>query len=203
MSRQIIGLIVGISLSLAGCAGSNYPLLEQAPLTQEQSQYHIGPGDHLQVAVWKNPEVSEMVVVRPDGRISLPLIQDVDAAGLTAMQLSHDLEKAFLQYIKDPHVTVMLSRFVGTYHDTIRVVGEAISPQSLSYREGMTVLDLMIQVGGLTDFAAGNRAVLIRKDQGQPISYRVRLDSLIRDGDITANAPVSPGDILIIPEAMI
>ncbi len=203
MSSKFVWLIFSISLSLVGCAGSNYPLLEQASFNQEQAQYHIGPGDHIQIAVWKNPEVSQTVVVRPDGRISLPLIQDVDAAGLTAMQLSHDLETAFQQYIKDPHVTVMLSRFVGTYHDTIRVVGEATLPQSLSYREGMTILDLMIQVGGLTDFAAGNRAVLIRKDQGQPMSYRVRLDSLIRDGDITANAPVSPGDILIIPEAII
>lgn len=201
MKLKFLGLI-GLSLVLAGCAGPNYPLLEKATPSAQSANYHIGPGDHIEVRVWRNPDLSQMVVVRPDGKISLPLVDDVPAAGLTPMALSKDLEQAYLEYIKDPLVTVMLSRFVGTYDDTIRVVGEAVAPQSLSYRDGMTVLDVMIAVGGLTDFAAGNRAVLTRASEGGQ-SYRVRLNSLIRDGDISANAAVAPGDILMIPEALI
>lgn len=203
MRCKVVSLLVVLSVVLAGCGTPNYPLLETANQAIEGTQYHIGPGDQIEVVVWRNPDVSQSVIVRPDGKVSLPLVNDVDAAGLTPMQLSESLEAAFQEYIKEPHVTVMLSRFVGTYDDTIRVVGEAAQPQSLAYRDGMSVLDVMIQVGGLTDFAAGNRSVLIRQYHGEKQSYRVRLDALVRDGDITANAPVAPGDILIIPEAMI
>lgn len=202
MRCMVVGLMMFISLVVASCGTPNYPLLETAPAPYQGGQYHIGPGDQIEVIVWRNPEVSQTVTVRPDGKISLPLVDDVSASGLTPMELSDHLEKAFEDYIKDPHVTVMLSRFIGTFEDTIRVVGEAAVPQSIPYRDGMTVLDVMILVGGLTDFAAGNRTVLVRQ-QGDKKSYRVRLDSLVRDGDITANAPVAPGDILIIPEAMI
>jgi polysaccharide biosynthesis/export protein len=201
MNIKALGLLL-LSLLLGGCVGNNYPLLEKSLPLEQASQYHIGPGDHIEVSVWRNPDLSQTVVVRPDGKISLPLVDDVHAGGLTPLDLSANLEKSFSAYIKDPLVTVMLSRFVGTYEDTIRVVGEATAPQSIPFRDGMTVLDIMILVGGLTDFAAGNRAVLTRPIDGGK-SYRVRLNSLIRDGDISANAPVMPGDILMIPEALI
>lgn len=202
VKKLTLGLIC-LLFGLVGCTTPNYPLLEKAPVKPHRSAYHIGPGDQVDIRVWRNQDLSQSVTVRPDGMISLPLIDDIAAAGKTPTELSNDLESSLSYYIKDPLVTVMLSKFVGTYQDSIRVVGEATQPQSIPFRDGMTVLDVMILVGGLTDFASGNRAILIRVgDHGQQ-PYRVRLDDLINHGDITANALMNPGDILIIPEAWI
>ncbi|HET9843184.1 MAG TPA: polysaccharide biosynthesis/export family protein, partial [Gammaproteobacteria bacterium] len=142
-----ICLLVSIALFLVGCS-HNYPLLEKGAYTYNlHSSYHIGPGDHLSILVWKNADLTLGVIVRPDGFITLPLVDDIQAAGKTPMVLAEDLEHALAEYLKDPLVTVMVTGFIGTYTDTIRIVGEATQPQSLPYRDGMTVLDLMIVVG--------------------------------------------------------
>jgi polysaccharide export outer membrane protein len=186
---------------LAGCSNTE-PLPAIAPISDASSpDYVIGPLDALQVFVWRNPEVTTTVPVRPDGRISTPLIEDMQAAGKTPTQLARDIEKELSKYIVDPVVTVIVSGFNGPFSQQVRVVGEAAKPQAIPYRENMTVLDVMIAVGGLTDFAAGNRAVLIRDVDGQQKEYRVRLADLLKDGDVSANARILPGDVLMIPQS--
>lgn len=191
-------------LGLSGCAfGPELPTAtpDQMKAGDEAPLYHIGPGDSLNIFVWRNPELSVTVAVRPDGRINTPLVEDLKASGKTPTQLARDLESRLSRYVKNPVVTVMVSGFVGQYHEQIRVVGEATQPQSLPYKARMTLLDVMIQVGGLTEFAAGNDATLIREVEGEQKQYEVRLDDLLRDGDISANVVMLPGDVLIIPEA--
>jgi len=166
------------------------------------SEYQIGPGDTLQVYVWRNPDISVTVPVRPDGYISTPLVEDIKAINKTPSQLARDIEKRLSKYIRDPVVTVIVTNFVGTYNKQVRVIGEAAKPQALPYRENMTLLDVMIAVGGLTDFAAGNSAKLIRKVGGKTIEIPVRLKDLLQDGDISANKRVLPGDILLIPQSI-
>lgn len=163
--------------------------------------YLIGPGDTLQVFVWRNPELSTVVPVRPDGRISVPLIEDLEATRKTPTQLARDIEKILKQYIQDPVVTVIVQSFVGPFSQQVRVIGEAAKPQALPYRENMTVLDVMISVGGLTQFAAGNRAVINRKTREGEMNVKVNLDRLLKDGDTTANVRMLPGDILIVPQS--
>ena len=167
----------------------------------ETPYYLIGPGDSLSIFVWRNPDLSTSVPVRPDGRITIPLVEDLQASGKTPTQLARDIEKALAKYVKDPLVTVMVTGFVGPYSQQIRVVGEAAKPQALPYRDRMTLLDVMIAVGGLTEFAAGNRARLIRIVDGKQQVMELRLDDLLKDGDISANIPMLPGDTLIIPES--
>lgn len=168
---------------------------------EETPYYLIGPGDSLNIFVWRNPDLSTSVPVRPDGRITIPLVEDLQASGKTPTQLARDIEKALAKYVKDPLVTVMVTGFVGPYSQQIRVVGEAAQPQALPYRDRMTLLDVMIAVGGLTEFAAGNRARLIRIVDGEQQVMELRLDDLLKDGDISANIPMLPGDTLIIPES--
>ncbi len=163
--------------------------------------YLIGPGDGLKIFVWANPEISTDAAVRPDGLITIPLVEDVKASGLTPTRLARHLEKRLSKYIKSPKVTVTVTNFVGRYKEQIRVVGQAATPQSMSYKENMTLLDVVISAGGLTQFAAGNRATIARTVKGERKQIKVRLDDLIRDGDITANIPMRPGDVLIIPES--
>jgi polysaccharide biosynthesis/export protein len=192
------------SIVLAACSG-----MSVAPNTQpagasneEQSNYIIGPTDGLNIFVWRQPELSSPVIVRPDGKISIPLIDDMEAAGKTPTQLAKDIGEKLSEFLQDPKVTVLVTNFVGPFDRQIRVVGEAARPQTIPFRRNMSVLDVMIQVGGLTEFAAGNRAVIVRKDdKGKQISYRVYLDDLLKDGDVAANAYVLPGDILIIPQS--
>jgi polysaccharide export outer membrane protein len=193
-------LALGAVLVAGGCATPAEP---DPRLQTDVSQYEylIGPGDSVQIFVWRNPEVSTTVTVRPDGRISTPLVEDVIASGKTPTQLARELEVVLGTYIKDPLVTVIVSGFVSLFDEQIRIVGEAAQPQALQYRRGMTVLDVMIQVGGLTEFANGNRTVLSRVVEGERVESTVRLDDLIRDGDMTANLEMRPGDILIIPES--
>jgi polysaccharide export outer membrane protein len=165
-----------------------------------QPEYRIGSGDELRVVVWRNESLSVQAPVRPDGMISLPRIGDVRAANKTPEELSREIERRLAGIVDGPQVSVIVTAFVGNLAHQIRVVGEAAQPKALNYRHDMTVLDVMIAVGGLTRFADGNRSILVRNEHGEQRSYRVRLDDLILDGDTSANAYVLPGDILIIPE---
>ena len=163
--------------------------------------YRIGPGDLLEIFVWRNQEVSISIPVRPDGKISTPLVEDMVAEGKTPTQLARDIERELSVYLKEPLVTVIVRDFIGPFNQQIRVVGEAAQPAVLPYRANMTVLDVMIAVGGLTEFANGNGARIIRTINGKNQTFGVRLDNLIREGDINANVAMLPGDILIIPES--
>ena len=167
----------------------------------EPSEYSIGPGDSLQIFVWAHADLSTTVQVRPDGKISTPLVEDLQAAGRTSTQLARDIESVLQEYVRTPVVTVIMQGFVGEGGQKIRVVGQAAAPKALQYREGMTVLDVIIEVGGLAEFAAGNRAKIIRRTGGGEIEIKVRLDDLLNDGEIDENIRMRPGDILIIPQS--
>jgi polysaccharide biosynthesis/export protein len=197
-----LSCILVASLILAACASAPPKKPTSASKSAKTtSEYLIGPGDRLQVFVWRNPEISVTVPVRPDGRISTPLVEDMVAVGKTPSELSRDIEKVLAKYVRTPIVTVIVTDFVGTFGEQIRVIGQAANPKALSYREKMTLLDVMIQVGGLAQFAAGNRAKLVRYEGGEQTVLRVRLQDLVEKGDISANMPMRPGDVLIIPEA--
>lgn len=189
---------------VAGC-GSAPPIIDadaDAMARSADYAYVIGAGDRLDIFVWRNPEVSVTdVPVRPDGHISSPLVQEMAAAGKTPDQLAADIARVLGRYIKDPLVTVTVREFVGDYREQVKVIGAAATPQTLPYRQDMTLLDVMIAVGGLTDYASGNRAVVVRRSNGGQRQIKARLDDLLRDGDIGANMQMYPGDILIIPES--
>ena len=184
---------------LASCASSSYPPAP-ASVSSPDYNYLIGPLDTLQIIVWRNPDLSMSVPVRPDGKVSVPLVEDLPAIGKTASQLGRDIEKAMAKFIRDPVVTVLVTAFNGPYSEQIRVVGEAARPQALPYRQKMTLLDVMIAVGGLTDFADGNAASVLRTSDGGK-QYNVRLRDLIRRGDVSANVEMKPGDVVIIPQS--
>ena len=189
-------------LMLSGCATTEYPPLEGGPApAQVTPDYIIGAGDTIEIFVWRNPELSSGVTVRPDGKITTPLVEDVPASGKTPTQLARDMEKELSVYVKNPVVTVMVGGFVGPYAEQIRVVGQATNPQALPYRDQMTLLDLMIAVGGLTEFADGNKSIVVRVIDGEWQQFGVRIDDLINGADISANTYVLPGDILIVPES--
>jgi polysaccharide export outer membrane protein len=171
-----------------------------ASLPDVDYNYHIGPSDTVNVIVWRNPELSGSVPVRPDGKITTPLIEDLPAQGRTPSELARDMEKALGKYIRDPVVTVIVTGFVGPTSEQIRVIGEAAKPQILPYKSGMSVLDVMIAVGGLTDFADGNGARIMRPADGGKL-YTVRLRDLLKRGDVSANVAMRPGDILVIPQS--
>ncbi len=196
MARGLICLTLAL---LAGCA--SHPLTAVVAEPAPAHEYLIGPGDNLNIAVWHNPEVSLNVQVRPDGKITTPLVEDMQASGKSASQLARDIEKSLSKYIQDPIVTVIISGFVGPYSEQIRVIGQAAKPQALPYRDNMTVLDVIIAVGGITEFAAGNKTRIVRMVDGKQQQFIVRLDDLIKDGDISANVPMRPGDIMVIPES--
>jgi polysaccharide export outer membrane protein len=193
---RVLALMVMVSL-LASCA-TKYPPAPAAA-TSPDYRYVIGPLDTVNVIVWRNPELSMAVPVRPDGRISTPLVEDTPALGRNPTELARDLEEALGKYIRDPVVTVIVTSFVGPSNEQIRIVGEAAKPQAVAFRQNMTLLDVIIVVGGLTDFADGNNAVLVRGSE-QNKQYNVRLGDLVRRGDISANVDVKPGDVLIIPQ---
>lgn len=191
-------LVLAGAVSLASCASSLPP---PPVLAAQGSLYRIGPGDGLYIFVWENRDLSTAVTVRPDGRVSFPLVNDVIAAGKTSTQLSRDIQRRLAKYVKDPVVTVMVNNFVGEYSEQVRIVGEATKPSAIPYRKGMTVLDAMISVGGLTQYADGDRSTLIRTvARGTKEMYGLALDKLLKDGDISVNAPLEPGDIIIIPQ---
>jgi polysaccharide export outer membrane protein len=193
---RVLALMVMVSL-LASCA-TKYPPAPAAA-TSPDYRYLIGPLDTVNVIVWRNPELSMAVPVRPDGRITTPLVEDTPALGRNPTELARDLEQALGKYIRDPVVTVIVTSFLGPSNEQIRIVGEAAKPQAVAFRQNMTLLDVIIVAGGLTDFADGNNAVLVRGSE-QNKQYNVRLGDLVRRGDISANVDVRPGDVLIIPQ---
>ncbi|WP_129645559.1 XrtA/PEP-CTERM system exopolysaccharide export protein [Peristeroidobacter agariperforans] len=168
---------------------------------QSDNEYLIGPGDSLQVFVWRNPELSTTVPVRPDGRISTPLAEDVVAVGKTPTQLARDIEKVLADYIRSPQVNVIVSNPVSTFSQ-VKIIGQVTTPQAVPYREGMTVLDAVLAVGGLAEFAAGNRAKIIRNENGKPKEIKIKLDDLVNKGDVRQNLALRPGDVLVVPESI-
>lgn len=188
-------------LLLSACA-SNSNVSPIAVHNDDSShQYLIGPGDTISINVWRNPEVSQSVPVRPDGKITMPLVEDLPASGKTATQLARDIEKILGKYIQEPIVTVIVTGFVGPYTEQIRVIGQASKPQALPYRQGMSLMDVLIAVGGLAEFAAGNSASVVRTVDGKQQKIDVRLNDLIKKGDVSANMSMRPGDVLVIPES--
>jgi len=201
-------LLASSSLILNGCVSGGRSELPPASFVASHEQpgeeYIIGPLDQLNIFVWRNPELSAKVQVRPDGRITTPLISDMPAVGKTPAMLADDMKIALGEYIKDPIVSVIVENFSGTFSQQIRIVGATAKPASIPYRANMTLLDAMIAVGGLSEYAAGNRAKLIRYDRntGKQREYNIKLSSLLKNGDSSANVRLEPGDVIIIPESM-
>ena len=193
----LVSLLISFSIAISGCIS-----IPDAPNVEPLSEftYIIGPGDTLEMFVWGNPEISRSVTVRPDGKISFPLVEEMPASGKTSYQLAREIEKELAKFIRDPLVTIILGGGIGPYSEQIRVIGQASKPQAVAYKENMSLLDLIIQVGGLGQYASGNRSIIIRKVNGIQQEFRVRIEDLIDGGDISANVNVLPGDILIIPE---
>lgn len=193
-------MLLGAALLLQACAFRSAP---PAPATAavENYSYVIGPGDNLNIVVWRNPELSMSVPVRPDGKISAPLVDELLVQGKNSVEVAREIEKQLGKYVRDPVVTVMVTNFVGPFSEQIRVVGEAAKPQFLPFKQHMTVLDVMIAVGGLTDFADGNGATILRSSEGNKI-YSVALKDLLKRGDVSKNVEMRPGDILIIPQSL-
>lgn len=195
-------VVLVLAWILSGCASTEYPAVPSDQATLETDyDYVIGPGDSVQIFVWGSPELSGSFPVRPDGKITTRLVEDIPASGRTPTELAREIEKAYSEYIKSAVVSVIVGGAVGLPTQQVRILGEASKPTVIPYRKHMTVLDLMIKVGGLTDFADGNKTVLVRYAEGEQNLYTLRLEDLIRDGDISANVTLMPGDILIIPEA--
>ncbi len=212
MSRGVrkIGLVASLGATLAGCNHSvrgtaQLPTANYAAKAETLPQsYIIGPLDSLQIFVWKNPELTTTVSVRPDGRITTPLIADLPAAGKTPAQLAADIKVKLGEYIQNPNVQVIVNSFSGPFSQQVRVLGEAAKPSAISYRANMTLLDVMIAVGGLTQYAAGNRATLVRTDRsnGQQHQFALKIGKLIKDGDAKFNVNIQPGDVIIIPQSL-
>lgn len=200
LQRLAVVAVSASVLLISGCASNKYPPIT-ADAQPAQHDYLIGPGDTVNINVWRNPEVSQSVPVRPDGKITTPLVEDLPASGKTATELARDIEKVLGKYIQQPVVTVVVTAFVGPYAEQIRVIGQATKPQALPYRQDMSLMDVMIAVGGITDFASGNKASIIRTVNGKQQNFGVRLNDLIKQGDISANTPMRPGDVLVIPES--
>lgn len=200
MRRWFAIVAVASTAWLAGCASNDFPPAPASAAVDNYS-YIIGPGDTINVVVWRNPELSTSTPVRPDGKIAAPLVDELKVAGKNSIEVARDIEKVLGKYVRDPVVTVVVTGFVGPYSQQIRVVGEAAKPQFLPYKQDMTLLDVMIAVGGLTDFADGNAATILRSAEGNK-QYAVRLKDLIKRGDVSANVQVRPGDILIIPQSI-
>lgn len=209
-SSAMIGALATALLGLSGCAstsaGGELPPATFVALQEGPGEdYVIGPLDNLTIHVWRNPELgAEKIQVRPDGRITIPLVKDMPAVGKTPSMLEEDIRLQLSQYIEDPLVSVIVNEFAGTFSQQVRIVGASEKPASLPYRANMTVLDAMIAVGGLNEYAAGNRAKLIRfdKQSGRQREYELRLTDLLRRGDSKANVMLNPGDVIIIPESV-
>lgn len=199
--RMAVHLMSVLALiPMAACASyDEVPLLERT--TAVHPIYLIEPGDSIRISVWGNPDLSVIVPVRPDGRVSLPLVPDLIVAGKTSEEVQKEAEEKFSKFVKGPIVSVLVLGIKANILQPVKVLGEAAKPQAVQFSDGMTLLDVMIQVGGLTQFAAGNRGYLIRKEQSGATKYRVRLSDLVNDGDLSANVAMQPGDILIIPQS--
>ncbi|WP_448547409.1 XrtA/PEP-CTERM system exopolysaccharide export protein [Thalassotalea fusca] len=204
MTKSIKALIfLAAGYVLSGCSSQTLPpaTIHQSTTTDVTSyKYLIGAGDVLNIFVWRDPEVSGTFVVRPDGMITTSLVEDIPVSGKTPTELARQIEQILSTYLRDPVVTVTVNNFVGPYSEQIRVIGEAAQPQAINYKQNMTLLDVMIQVGGLTEFADGNDAVLVRIENGVQKEYEIHITDLIKNGEISANVDVLPGDIIVIPE---
>jgi polysaccharide export outer membrane protein len=196
---SVLGAIL-LSVSLGACSSKPEVPAALAEVPETPPLYQVGAGDSLTIFVWRNAELTTTVTVRPDGRVSVPLIEDLYVEGKNPSDLAREIEAELAVYIQDPLVTVIVGGFVGTFPQQVRIVGEASQPQAIPYRANMTLLDVIIQTGGLTEFADGNNTTLVRTQDGAQNEYRVRLDDLLDDGDISANVALLPGDILIVPE---
>ena len=200
--RARLTMVLAMAVLAAGCATSGpAPMLPEGAEPLAQTDYIIAPGASLNIFVWQHPDLSTTVPVRPDGKISTPLIEDMVAAGKTPTQLARDMEEVLARYIRQPTVNVIVQSAAPSFEQQVRVVGQAANPQALSYREGMMLIDVMIQVGGLGQFAAGNRAKLVRRTADGAVEVPVRLDDLLNKGDMSQNVRIQPGDVVIIPEA--
>lgn len=183
------------------CGGVHAATMPTVPVQSVAPTYMVGPGDELRIFVWKNPDLSADVPVRPDGKVSMPLVPDMQAQGKTPTQLANDLRGALSAYVQNPVVTVLVRSFAAPQSaSSIRVIGAAVTPKSVAYHEGITALDVLIEVGGLNNFAAGNDAELIRTEKGQPRTINLHLANLLKDGDLGANLKLMPGDVIRIPE---
>ena len=209
-SVRVLLAIGAASSALGGCVGggASHPELPPASYVASKEQpgeeYVIGPLDQLNVFVWRQPELTAKVQVRPDGRITTPLIADMPAVGKTPAMLADDMKKALSEYVSNPIVSVIVENFSGTYSQQVRVIGATEKPASIPYRANMTLLDAMIAVGGLSQYAAGNKAKLIRhdRDTGEQHEYQLHIADLLKRGDSSANVSLQPGDVIIIPESM-
>ena len=175
--------------------------VQAAPAITTDTDYLIGPGDSVQIFVWHNADLTASVTVRPDGKVSIPLVEDIPCAGRTPTQLAREIEERLKKYVQDPTVTVIMGGFTGLPQQQVRIIGEATAPKTLHYRENMSILDAMIESGGLSMFASGNRTKLVRTVNGQQTTTILRLTDLLEDGDLTVNIPLQPGDIIIIPQS--
>ncbi len=191
-------------LAIAGCStfSESTDSTPPPPMPLEEGEYLIGPGDSLQIFVWRHEDLSAPVQVRPDGKISTPLVEDMRASGKTPTELARDVEAVLAEYVRTPTVTVIVQSFVGEAQQQVRIVGQAQRPQAMQYRQGMTLLDVMISVGGLSETASGNRAKIVRRVEGQQYEMPVRIDDLLNKGKIDENVLMAPGDVLIIPESI-
>lgn len=207
LRKRISSVAAVVFMLCAGCSYNPFNSSPYPPVPESQRyidvdyDYVLGPGDTVDIFVWGNEELSTIAAIRPDGKLTTHLVEDIQASGRTSTQLARDIEVAYADYVRAPVVSVIVSGFVGVPMQSIRVMGEAASPKRINYTKFMTLLDLMVAAGGLTEYADGNNSVLVRMVDGQQVSYNVRLDDLVRDGDITANLSVMPGDILIISES--
>lgn len=199
MSALCVLALLLVPLAFTACSSSPYPAAPTQAYSDDYN-YILGPGDSVNIVVWRNPEISSTVTIRPDGKITGTLFEDLPAAGRDPTTLAREIEQVLSKYIRDPIVTVIVAGGIGPYSEQIRVIGEAAKPQALAYKQKMTLLDVMIAVGGITEFADGNAATILRTSEGDK-QYNVRLKDLVRRGDVTANVDVKPGDILIIPQS--
>jgi polysaccharide export outer membrane protein len=195
-------IVLLLSVLTAACSSSGSVAPKASPdAAAPSADYLIGAGDTLSVFVWRNPDLSVSVPVRPDGKISTPLVEDIQAVGKSPTQLSRDMEAVLSEFVKSPRVNIIVTGFVGTFSEQIRVIGKASDPRSISYRDDITLLDVMIEVGGLAEGASGNRAKIVRTYGGQNREIKARIHDLINKGDISENVEMMPGDVLIIPES--
>jgi polysaccharide export outer membrane protein len=200
MRTSVHKAVTSIALMLLTILGSSSLVAQESPAASVGSEYIIGPGDTLQVFIWRNAELSATVPVRPDGKISTPLVEDMVAVGKTPSKLARDIEGVLSEYIRSPQVNVIVTNAVSTFSQ-VRVLGQVATPQAVPYREGMTVLDAVLAVGGLGEFAAGNRGKIVRVVGGKQQEIKVRIGDLVNKGDVSQNLPLKPGDVLVVPES--
>jgi polysaccharide export outer membrane protein len=200
LARTVAGLAMAAAAHAAPADKPVAPATAVPETAKVDSTYIIGPGDTLQIFVWRQPELSVSVPVRPDGKVSTPLVEDIVAVGKTPSQLAREMEKVLSEYVRSPQVNVIVSQPISTYSQ-VKIIGQVAKPQALPFREGITALDAVLAVGGLAPFAAGNRAKVVRTENGKQRELRIKLDDIINKGDMQQNILLQPGDVLVVPES--